>query len=94
MPKSKEPAKDQHWASTIAPERRRQQRIKIALKKIQEFLKSERAKLIFLASIYALLLFLLAFSGLGPLAGLALLPLLLIPALAYLAYWLIWQEFH
>ena len=94
MPKSKARAKDHHWTSNQAPELRRQQRIKIVWKKIQEFLGSERAKLISLASIYALLFCLIAFSGLGPLVGLALLPLILIPALAYLAYWLIWQEFH
>lgn len=94
MSTAKKPAKEHLWASKVAPEKRRQQRIKILLKKIQEFLNSEKAKLLALALIYAILFITIAFSGLGPLVGFALLPLILIPALAYLAYWLIWQEFH
>ena len=94
MPKPKTPQRDHHWASKVSPEERRQRRLKILFKKIQEFLGSEKAKLIALALIYAVIFLSIAFSGLGALVGLALLPLILIPALAYLAYWLIWQEFH
>ena len=94
MPKPKTPSREHHWASTVSPEKRRQRRFKILVKKIQEFLGSEKAKLMALALIYALIFLTIAFSGVGALIGLALLPLVLIPALAYLAYWLIWQEFH
>ena len=36
----------------------------------------------------------MAAAGAGPIALLALLPLVLMPALAGLAWWLTWQEFH
>lgn len=94
MPRKQESRENHHWAAATSGQQRRRQGARILFKRIQEFLASEKAKLMALALIYGGLFLAIAFSGLGALIGLALLPLVILPALAYLAYWLIWQEFH
>jgi|LauGreDrversion4_2_1035121.scaffolds.fasta_scaffold58311_2 uncharacterized BrkB/YihY/UPF0761 family membrane protein len=45
-------------------------------------------------AVYLLICLVPLFIGLPLLSAFAAMPLLLLPAVGYLSYWLIWQEFH
>lgn len=57
-------------------------------------LQQRKTQIALLVGIYAAVCTLPLFVGVQSLAMLALLPLLLLPALGLLAYWLTWKEFH
>ena len=75
----------QHQGRTL--QRRRRQRLITAL-------MSQRSRLVLLLVLYAAITFGLMRSGVGAISLLVLLPLLLLPPLAALVWWLMWKEFH
>lgn len=68
-------------------ERRRRQRFLSAL-------VSQRGRLVALLLIYGAITLGLMGSGVGAISLLVLLPLLILPPLAALVWWLTWKEFH
>lgn len=82
------------WWSYV-PEEQRSGRLKAAQRqRWQQCLARRRNQISFLVGIYATLCAIPLLVGINSLALLAGLPLLLLPALGYLIYWLIWKEFH
>jgi len=66
----------------------------VGRRRLRELMSRRRSQIIALVLIYALLCSLPIIMAWPSLVVLALLPLLLLPALAGLAWWLIWKEFH
>ena len=66
----------------------------VGRRRLRELLSRRRSQIIALVLIYALLCSLPIILAGASLVVLALLPLLLLPALAGLAWWLTWKEFH
>lgn len=59
-----------------------------------QWLAGTQGKAVMLLALFISLMVAIALVGAGWISLLALLPLVLLPALAYLIYWLTWQEFH
>jgi hypothetical protein len=55
---------------------------------------SRPSRLIFILGVYLGIIVVIALSGAGAVSLLVLLPLLLLPALAGVAWWLTWTEYH
>ena len=66
----------------------------VGRRRLRELLSRRRSQIIALVLIYALLCGLLLILAGASLLVLAVLPLLLLPALAGLTWWLTWKEFH
>ena len=66
----------------------------VGLRRLRELMSRRRSQIIALVMIYALFCTLPIIRAGASLVVLALLPLLLLPALAGLAWWLTWKEFH
>ena len=66
----------------------------VGRRRLREQLSRRRSQIIALVLIYALLCGLLLILAGASLLVLAVLPLLLLPALAGLTWWLTWKEFH
>ena len=83
------------WSSNLPPEQRRRAIRDRRIRRLWTALKRPRSLLLLLATADALLALALGlWAQSTTLAVLALLPLLLAPPLGYLAYWLIWSDFH
>lgn len=90
--RKREPAVD--WSAYVPPGRRRGLRLKRAWHRLWSGLATQRVLITLMVLIYlAICLGLILWGGLS-LGVLALLPLLLGPPVGYLAYWLVWREFH
>ena len=63
-------------------------------RRLVELLAHRRSRILGLVAIYVLFCSLPIVLGGASLSALALLPLLLLPALAGLTWWLTWKEFH
>jgi hypothetical protein len=82
------------WSAYMPPGRRRSLLLKRACRRFLSSLASQRVLITLMVLIYlAICLGLILWGGLS-LGVLALLPLLLGPPVGYLAYWLVWREFH
>lgn len=57
-------------------------------------LRRPRYQILFLLGLYVLGCLIPLPFGLVTLAGFAILPLLLVPPVGFLIYWLVWKEFH
>ena len=82
------------WFRHIPAEQRSAVLRAVGRRKLRELLSRRRSQIIALALIYALLCSLLLILAGSSLLVLALLPMLLLPAVAGLAWWLTWKEFH
>ena len=92
-PASDHPSSHPWWQHV--PEERRPALINaVRHKRLKAFLALRRSRIIILVAFYVLLCSLPVLLGGASLAMLAILPLLLLPALAGLAWWLTWKEFH
>jgi len=60
----------------------------------QQRLSQRRSRVTILLGLYTTLCAIPLVLGVQSLALLALLPMVLLPALGYLVYWLTWKEFH
>ena len=72
----------------------RRQRFDLHRKRLGAFLRRRRQLIILTIALYLSLCALTILLGLPQLAGVAILPLLLVPPVGYLIYWLVWKEFH
>lgn len=83
------------WWHHLPPERRRKrERLRLQSRRFRAWL-SQRRQLIGLTVAFYLLCCVAPLAlGLSLLAVVALLPLLLVPPVGLLVYWLVWQEFH
>lgn len=82
------------WADYL-PEAQRQQRLRLRRRlRRRALLRQPRFWLAICLVIYAFWCLALLLNGLPIAFGLALVPLISLPAIAALAWWLLWKEFH
>ena len=98
MPQPLKPASDHPsshpWWHHIPANQRSAVVRAVGRRRLRELLSRRRSQIIALVLIYALLCGLLLILAGASLLVLAVLPLLLLPALAGLTWWLTWKEFH
>ena len=82
------------WHLLPAEQQGRRQRFQLHRKRLAAFLRLRRQRIVLTIAFYLLLCGLTILLGLPQLAGVAILPLLLVPPVGYLIYWLVWKEFH
>jgi len=82
------------WLVHLPPERRRRARLERRLLLLRAWLGLRRSQIQLLLGLYLLFCLLPLLLGLVTLTAFALLPLLLVPPVAVLIYWLVWKEFH
>lgn len=98
MPQPLKPASDHPsshpWWHHIPADQRSAVVRAVGRRRLRVLLSRRRSQIIALVLIYALLCGLLLILAGASLVVLAVLPLLLLPALAGLTWWLTWKEFH
>ena len=83
------------WWHHLPPEqRRRRHRAKLLGRRLLIWLRQRRQLIVVTAAFYLLLCLFPVFMGLHGLSLVALLPIVLVPPVGYLIYWLVWKEFH
>jgi hypothetical protein len=82
------------WWSHVPLHERPQRRGTIWFLRLRRAFASRSFLITALFSAYAVICLSLLLSGMGAVALLAVLPLLLVPPIGALAYWLLWKEFH
>lgn len=82
------------WWRFVPPEQRRGRRFKVWRLRWKERLRHRSVAIALAFLAYGLVLVWLLLHLPVLVALLALAPMLLIPLLAYLTYWLLWKEFH
>lgn len=82
------------WWPHLPPEQQRRLQGQIRWLRVRAQLSRKEVRLLLLLGFYLLLCLLPVLLGLAVLGGIALLPLLLVPPIGYLAYWLVWREYH
>jgi hypothetical protein len=82
------------WSRHVPVVRRRQAVLQRALHHGWTRISSRRARLIYLVASYLAITIAVLISTSISIAFLALAPLLLLPILGFLAYWLVWSDYH
>lgn len=82
------------WQHLPAERRRRRERIRLQARRWRAWLSQRRQLIALTVGFYLMLCSLPLLLGLQALAVVAILPLLLVPPVGYLVYWLVWKEFH
>ena len=82
------------WLVHLPPEQRRRARFERRLLLLRAWLGLRRSQIQLLLALYLIFCLLPLLLGLVTLTAFALLPLLLVPPVAVLIYWLVWKEFH
>lgn len=82
------------WGRHVPPDQRRRLRREIRMLRLQAWLGRKGVRIVLLLLFYGLLCLIPVVMGMAVLAGIAALPLLLVPPVGYLAYWLVWREYH
>lgn len=83
------------WWQHLPPERRRRRdHARLRLRRLRAWAAQRRQLIGLSLGFYLLLCLLPVLLGLPALGVVALLPLLLVPPVGYLVYWLTWKEFH
>ena len=83
------------WWDYLPPERRtRQLKLRLLARRLRAWLLQRRQLIAVAIAVYVLLCAVPLLLGLPGLTGVALLPLLLVPPVGWLIYWLVWKEFH
>lgn len=93
MPPPRRDSKASWWAHVPADQRLGRQ-TGVVIVRLRDAIRRPSFLVTTLFSAYAALCLGLLHSGAGAVAVLAALPLLLVPPLGCLAYWLLWKEFH
>ena len=82
------------WAH-LPPERRSwRARQTLRLRRLWAWLKQKRQRIGLVVITYLLIWSIPLLAGEPLLTAFALLPLILVPPVGYLVYWLVWKEFH
>lgn len=82
------------WSHLPAEQQTRQHRFTLIRRRLQAWLKRKPQRIGLTVITYAFLCSLPLLWGLPLISLVALLPLLLVPPLGLLVYWLVWKEFH
>lgn len=83
------------WWQHLPPEqRRRRHHLQLLSQRLFTWLKQRRQLIVASAVFYLILCLAPMLIGLHSLSLVALLPILLVPPVGYLIYWLVWKEFH
>jgi hypothetical protein len=83
------------WWHHLPPERRsRLEHHRLLLRRLRAWMLQRRQMIAISVGFYLLLCLLPLVLGLPALGLVAVLPLLLVPPIGYLVYWLMWKEFH
>jgi len=82
------------WLGYHPPHRQRQLTIQRRLLLLRSTLVQPRYQVHLLLGAYLLFCLLPLLFGLVTLTAFAILPLLLVPPVGFLIYWLVWKEFH
>ena len=88
--------KDQNPFWQYLPDERRTRREQLALKarRLASHFQGRRERVILVTTIYVVTWLIPLLLGQALISVFALMPLLLVPPVGLLMYWLIWQEFH
>ncbi len=79
----------------LPPERRnRRQRGAFHFRRLQARLQGRRERVVIITGVYVLIWLIPLLFGQVLITVFALLPLLLVPPVGLLVYWLVWKEFH
>ncbi len=87
-------AADPSWWVHVPARQRLSRQTGVVIRRLRDVLLRRTFLITFLFTAYVALCLGLLLSGAGAVALLASLPLLLVPPVACLAYWLLWKEFH
>jgi len=83
------------WWHHLPPERRRRRDyVRLLSRRARAWLLQRRQLIVSALAFYLLLCLVPFLLGVPALALMALLPVLLVPPVGYLVYWLVWKEFH
>lgn len=82
------------WWQYVGQERRSGVLLRRLAGRLNQWITSQQGKLTLVLLLYLSIGLVLVIQGAGLMALLTGLPLLLLPPLAYLLYWLTWKEFH
>mgnify|MGYP006292495753 CR=1 FL=1 len=83
------------WWHHLPPERRnRTEHTRLLWRRVRSWLRLRRQRLLLTISFYLVLCMLPMLFGLPFLGVVALMPLLLIPPIGFLLYWLVWKDYH
>lgn len=85
---------DQGWWAHVPAHQRLSRRAGVGIHRLLDAIRRRSFVISALVCAYAFVCVGLLLSGTGAVALLAALPLLLVPPVALLAYWLLWKEFH
>jgi len=66
----------------------------LRLRRLWAWLKQRRQRIALVLITYAVIWFMPILFGQPLMTAFAFLPLILVPPIGYLIYWLVWQEFH
>ena len=79
----------------LPPERRtRRERVAFRLRRLKARLQGRRERVVVVSGLYVLIWLIPLAFGQVLITVFALLPLLLVPPVGLLVYWLVWREFH
>lgn len=82
------------WADYLPPEQRQRRERRRLLRRRLQLLRERRVQIGVCVGIYLVWCLALLLRGLWFAFSLSVLPVLVLPLLAYLAWWLVWKEFH
>lgn len=83
------------WWPHLPPERRRpHHQLRLRARRLSAWLRQRRQLIALVVILYLLGCATTALAGLPALALVAALPLLLVPPVGGLVYWLVWKEYH
>lgn len=82
------------WHYLPAERRRRREVARLLLRRCRAWLAQRRQLIVLAIGFYLILCSLPLCLGLPVLAVVAILPLILVPPVGFLVYWLVWKEFH
>ncbi|MFO7628567.1 MAG: hypothetical protein R6W06_03430 [Prochlorococcaceae cyanobacterium] len=82
------------WWRHLTPAERQRRRQEIRRLRLQAWFRLRGSQIRLALAAYLIFCLLPLLLGQPLLTGFAVLPLLLLPPVAFLAYWLVWEEFH
>ena len=82
------------WDYLPRERRSRQALLQLRLRRLWAWLKQKRQRIGLVVLLYLLIWSIPLLAGEPLLSAFAVLPLVLVPPVGYLVYWLVWKEFH
>ena len=82
------------WSFLPSAQRSRQALFQLRRRRLWAWLKQKRQRIGLVVILYLLIWSIPLLAGEPLLSAFAVLPLVLVPPVGYLVYWLVWKEFH